>query len=157
MRNPYPDPDPDPDPPPRPPPPAAHHAPLINLIGPPQGPAAKPPTALEDERGSKSALMGLKVVSEIFLSSLVLLCTVFSKLSLVGLTDDLTEITRLVNNWFGLRSFNRGQGCGPLLAAAAHTTHSQLHHFPPMHAVRLFGKIRQVLPISNSDGSCCGG
>ena len=55
----------------------------------------------DDPAGSTSVLMGLKVMSEIFLSCLVLLCTVFSKLSLVGLTDDLSEVTRLVQNGSG--------------------------------------------------------
>ncbi len=70
--------------------------PIATLYNPP-----KPSNTTEQEKGSVSALMGLKVLSEIFLSSLVLLCTVFSKLSLVGLTDDLKEISRLVSNGSG--------------------------------------------------------
>lgn len=55
----------------------------------------------EDLTGSTSALMGLKVLVEIFLTCLVLLCTVFSKLSFVGITDDLAEVGRLVRNGSG--------------------------------------------------------
>lgn len=68
-------------PPPPPPPPFLKVAPTID-------PDLSP--------GSTTVLMGLKVLSEIFLTCLVLLCTVFSKLSLVGLTDNVREISRLV-------------------------------------------------------------
>ena len=91
---------------PLPPSPIPDHAPPTPLSAPQgltllHGPTPKPPGTMEYSKGSASALMGLKVLSEIILSSLVLLCTVFSKLSLVGLTDDLNDITRLVKNGSG--------------------------------------------------------
>ena len=71
----------------------------------------------DDPAGSTSVLMGLKVMSEIFLSCLVLLCTVFSKLSLVGLTDDLSEVTRLLQN---------GSGSDPSIVTRGVTVYWQL-------------------------------
>lgn len=67
---------------------------------PPSSPA-RHPLAAEQQPGSTTVLMGLKVMCEIFLSCLVLLCTVFSKLSLVGLASHLGEVRRLLNNGSG--------------------------------------------------------
>lgn len=59
------------------------------------------PAASEQQSGSTTVLMALKVFSEISLSCVVLLCTVFSKLSLVGLASHLGDVQRMVNNGSG--------------------------------------------------------
>ena len=105
-----------PTPPPRPPSllhPELLEAPIISK----NAAAKQRSTTIEYTRRTVSGLMGLKIFSEIFLSCLVLICTVFSKLSLVGLTDDLSEVSRLVTN---------GSGSDPSTVARAVALYWQL-------------------------------
>lgn len=62
-------------------------------------PAEKAPS--KQQSGSTTVLMALKVLCEVFLSCSVLLCTVFSKLSLVGLASHLGDVQRMVSNGSG--------------------------------------------------------
>lgn len=85
-----------------PPIPIRSRAPLLKPPAPsPLRPSFKPSQPPPEQSSSTTVVRGLKVLSEISLSCIVLVCAVFSKLSLVGLADNLGEVQRVVNNGTG--------------------------------------------------------